>query len=64
MGDITRKIELFNKAYAAALSLTKEQPERKPPTPVHLAALIRSKIAAGATDAEIIAAEAVRAGFE
>ena len=59
MGDINRKIELFNRTYALAWS---ELSKRiKGPSPaVELAAVIRSKIHAGYDDPVIIAAEAVR----
>lgn len=62
MGKITEKIALFNRAYALALEKIGGQPPRKGASPaVELAALIRLKIAAGATDVEIIAADAIRA---
>ena len=61
MGDIKRKIELFNRAYAVAWEVLSKSPANKrPSTALELAALIRSNISAGGDDADTIAADAIR----
>lgn len=59
MGEITRKIKLFNQAYALAWEEVAKLPEGERRS-AFLAAAIRSKISAGATDANIIATEAIK----
>lgn len=62
MGDITRKISLYNEAYRLAWAeISKDHRNTRPSVAHSLAKLIHSQIAAGADDAEAIAVEAVRA---
>lgn len=62
MGNITRKIQLFNDAYAWAWEeISKGPAHRGADVAPELAILIRSKIATGSDDAAQIADEAAAA---
>lgn len=60
MGSISRRIELYNAAYATAWAdVSKDLNAITPSTALALAMAIRAKIKTGEDDAEIIAAAAV-----